>query len=126
MPLVCRKSRAAATSRTTRLASGFWLLEAFLLLEVGQDGASLQFLKDQVKPCVIFKELNQLQNVLVSLTLIERLHFSTYPTPTVPCLVFDDFDSILCSAGSRPLNVAIGSLSEQFRGQLVCVFKLPW
>lgn len=27
---------------------------------------------------------------LVSLTLIERLHLSEYPTPTVPCLFFDD------------------------------------
>lgn len=27
---------------------------------------------------------------LVSLTLIERLHLSKYPTPTVPCLFFDD------------------------------------
>lgn len=88
----------------------------------------MQFLKDQVKSCVIFKEFNQLQNVPVPLTLVQRLHLTEYSTSTVPCLLLDDFDCILFAAlqAHGTLDFGIGSFSQQFRGQLVHVFKLSW
>lgn len=88
----------------------------------------MQFLKDQVKSCVIFKEFNQLQNVPVPLTLVQRLHLTEYSASTVSCLLLDDFDCILFATlqAHGTLDFGIGSFSQQFRGQLVHVFKLPW
>lgn len=64
-------------------------------MDVAQDGAAPHLLKHQVEAVLLLKELNQLQNVPVSLALIQHLHLPENPTPNVARLLLNDLDGIL-------------------------------
>ncbi len=59
-------------------------------LDVGEQRPALHLLEDEVEAVVLFEVLDQLQHVLVSLAVVENLHFLEHLRPAPPTPLVDD------------------------------------
>lgn len=105
--------------------AGLQLVEVPPLVDVVQDGAAPHLLKHQVEAVLFLEELDQLQNVSVSLALVQHLHLPEDPAPNVARLLLDDLDRVLLVGDEvdASLHAGVGALPQHVLLQLVDVFE---
>lgn len=63
--------------------SGVVLGEVNILLNARQQGSTIDLLEHQIELLLVFEELNQLEDVGMSLTVVEGLDFAEYSSPSM-------------------------------------------
>lgn len=69
------------------------LREANVLLDARQQWTTVDLLKYQIKFLLILKELNQLKDIWMTLTMMECLHLTKDSSSCMARDLVDDFDS---------------------------------
>ena len=91
------------------------------VLDVVEQLAPIDLLEDQVEPLGLLEVLHQMDDVLVTLAVVERLDLLEHPGPGVPRDLLDDLNGIL---GVRPdilarLHGSVGPLAQHLSRELV-------
>jgi hypothetical protein len=73
--------------------SGIVLGEANVLLDARQQWSTVDFLKYQVEFLLILKELDQLEDIWMTLAMMECLHLSKDSSSCMARYLVDDFNS---------------------------------
>lgn len=91
------------------------------LLDSAQQLTAVNFLEYEIKFLFVFEELDQLDDVRMALTMMERLDLFEYARPCMPGNFVDNFNSVLQVGIKRPtgLNRGVGTFSKNFAGQPV-------
>merc|ERR1719369_2422860 len=71
------------------------MVEEVNLLEDPGPAVSRHLVKDQVEPVRLFKVLNELDDVLVALTMVEEVNLLEDPGPAVSRHLVNDLDRVL-------------------------------
>ena len=103
--------------------AGLLLGEPDPVLDVVQELSSVDLLEDEVESVWLLEVLDELDDVLVPVTVVEGLDLLEHPGPAVSGDLVDDLDRVLDVGPDRPAcaDRGVGPLSQDLPGQLVRV-----
>lgn len=98
--------------------TGFVLGELNALLDVIQQRAAIDFLKNQEEAIFLLEELDQLDDVLVALTMVEQFDLLEDAGATQTGMLDDGLHSVLLASllVNAALNFSISTLAKYFTG----------
>ena len=91
------------------------------LLNSAQQLATVNFLEDEIEFVIIFEELNELNDVGMSLTVMESLHFLEHSGSSMTGNFVDDLYRVLQIGvqWGTSLNRGVGTFTKNFSSEFV-------